>query len=90
MDELRHHVDTVYNCTFVIPGGRDIGFDDVLNGVETEVHVHVKASPVAEVPASDAATSEYCIQRYAEIDDVLEHHKQHGVFPGVDRAYDRM
>jgi len=31
----------------------------------TQVHVHVKASPVSAVPKDDEGTAQYCIDRYA-------------------------
>eukprot|EP00911_Craspedida_sp_UC1_P000559 UC1_evm2s429 len=88
MDEMRHHIDNVTVTTAILPDNKVVSLGAVLDGMKTEVHVHLDMLPASEVPVEDADVSQYCVDRYGDMDDLLEYHKEHNTFPGVSRRFE--
>jgi len=86
---LRNSADAVIDCTFGYPLRRSGGkvrpsVQDILLGVgrRWKVHMHVRVIPMASVPREDQALQKWILGVFEEKDELLEHYKVHGCFPG--------
>lgn len=89
--ELYDHVDAVYDVTIGYEDGEDLRalpeFSFLCRsfcfGEPRTVHVHQKRIPIQKVPRDDEeAIHKFVYDLYYEKDQLLDHHKQHGTFPG--------
>jgi 1-acyl-sn-glycerol-3-phosphate acyltransferase len=77
---LRGHLDAVYDVTI----GYETGVPTLwqyIKGLCTVAHLHVRRTPVAELPRTDADLADWLQRRYQEKDRLLDHFYRHGAFP---------
>ena len=53
------------------------------NDTHIQVHMHVRVIPMASVPREDQALQKWILGVFEEKDELLEHYKVHGCFPGI-------
>eukprot|EP00043_Microstomoeca_roanoka_P013761 m.135279 g.135279 ORF g.135279 m.135279 type:complete len:438 (-) comp15844_c3_seq2:86-1399(-) len=82
MQELRHVVDSVITLTLAFPDVEP-GLFTLLSGTSFRVHVYMERFPITQVPGDETASSDWCMQAYQRMDEQLEYHNKHGVFPGI-------
>ncbi|HJL43082.1 MAG TPA: lysophospholipid acyltransferase family protein [Myxococcales bacterium LLY-WYZ-16_1] len=82
---LRDHLDAVHDVTIAYPQGVPTLFD-CFEGRVGRVDVHVRRHPAAGLPADFEALSRWAFDRFREKDELLEHHRRHGAFPGPWRT----
>jgi lysocardiolipin and lysophospholipid acyltransferase len=87
---LRETADAVLDLTIGYPDRRSGGLKvrpSITNllfglGRQWKVHVHVRVIPMKEVPVDSDKFAQWLMAVFVEKDQLLEHYKAHGSFPG--------
>jgi 1-acyl-sn-glycerol-3-phosphate acyltransferase len=79
---LREDLDGIIDLT-VVYKTKPPNFMSLFFGLgrSTNVDVLVRRFPIVELPKSDADIERWLITKYQEKDEIIAHHKKHGVFP---------
>ncbi len=74
---MRDQMDAVYDVTLAYPGGAP-SLWEVASHQSRSAHVHVERIPIAQVPADDAALTQWLVERFRKKDRMLEQFSKSG------------
>eukprot|EP00049_Salpingoeca_infusionum_P019356 m.361505 g.361505 ORF g.361505 m.361505 type:complete len:370 (-) comp19648_c0_seq1:344-1453(-) len=81
LQHLHDHTDATLTLTFAFPDGEPT-MDSLFAAESRRIHVHLSRTPMDQVPSNEQDASKWCMETFRGMDDLLEHHKQKGQFPG--------
>eukprot|EP00045_Choanoeca_perplexa_P019399 m.2754 g.2754 ORF g.2754 m.2754 type:complete len:366 (+) comp4017_c0_seq1:121-1218(+) len=88
MEELHKHADSILYSTFAFPDGLPSFRTLLTKGAGMRVNVHVTRVPISEVPTEEKASEQFCVDCYADMDQKLEYHSQHGKFDAPEYTFE--
>ncbi|EGG18843.1 Putative acetyltransferase protein [Cavenderia fasciculata] len=86
---MKGAVDAVYDLTVAYKRHPASFFALFYGNKPTEIHIHLRRFPIASVPVDqgDHEIGNWLYQRYTEKDELLQHFKDKGHFPGQSLAH---
>lgn len=82
--ELHESIDAVYDLTIGYKDRYPLFMDNAFGTDPKEVHIHVKRTPISDIPLTESEASSWLIKEFSGKDELLSYFYKEGTFPGTE------